>query len=150
VEDVHRLSRIDRWFLSRLKIVADIKAECLAVGALSRLTEEALRVLKMAGFSDRQIARYTSSSEMVVRRRRQQLGVLPYTKQIDTLAAEFPAETNYLYMTYNGSESDTSAMQDTKLAAKSGATGGVMVLGCGAYCIGSSVSAAGVTVSAGV
>jgi carbamoyl-phosphate synthase large subunit len=86
----------------------------------------------------------------------QQLGVLPYTKQIDTLAAEFPAETNYLYMTYNGSESDTSAMQDTKLAAKSGvqcqggATGGVMVLGCGAYCIGSSVSAAGVTVSAGV
>jgi carbamoyl-phosphate synthase large subunit len=156
VDDVHRLSRIGSWFLSRLKIVADMKAECLAVGALSRLTEEALRVLKMAGFSDRQIARYTSSSEMVVRRRRQQLGVLPYTKQIDTLAAEFPAETNYLYMTYNGSESDTSAMQDTKLAAKSGvqcqggATGGVMVLGCGAYCIGSSVSAAGVTVSAGV
>jgi carbamoyl-phosphate synthase large subunit len=155
VDDVHRLSRIDRWFLYRLKIVADMKAECLAVGALSRLTVEALRVLKMAGFSDRQIARYTSSSEMVVRRRRQQLGVLPYTKQIDTLAAEFPAETNYLYMTYNGSESDTSAMLDTKLAAKwggqgqGGATGGVMVLGCGAYCIGSSVSAAVVMVSSG-
>jgi carbamoyl-phosphate synthase/aspartate carbamoyltransferase len=65
-----------------------------------------LRALKVAGFSDRQIARYTCSTEMVVRRRRQQLGITPFVKQIDTLAAEFPAQTNYLYMTYNGSEHD--------------------------------------------
>jgi carbamoyl-phosphate synthase/aspartate carbamoyltransferase len=123
-----------------------------------------LRALKIAGFSDRQIARYCTSSELVVRRRRQQIGLVPYAKQIDTLAAEFPAQTNYLYMTYNGSEHDISSndpafpdntppspsrhfkakpskINTTTITTSSSGNdrGGVMVLGCGAYCIGSSV-----------
>jgi len=94
---------------------------------------------------------------MVVRRRRQQLNITPYTKQIDTLAAEYPAQTNYLYMTYNASEHDVTVnSEECKLKApipgiaeecdeqggssSSSSRGGVMVLGCGAYCIGSSVS----------
>jgi len=146
IDEIHRLSRIDRWFLSRLKIISDMKAECVALGALNKIPTVGLRALKIAGFSDRQIARYTSSTEMVVRRRRQQLGITPYAKQIDTLAAEFPAQTNYLYMTYNGSEHDVSATEDPLkapipgIAEASDSKGGVMVLGCGAYCIGSSVS----------
>lgn len=92
------------------------------------------------GFSDRQIARYCNTSELVVRRRRIQFGVIPYCKQIDTLAAEFPAETNYLYMTYNGSEHDINTVSNKVGPFEdNSAGGGVMVLGCGAYCIGSSV-----------
>lgn len=140
IDDIHRLSRIDRWFLARLKIIADMKAECCALGSLNKIPTNGLRALKISGFSDRQIARYTSSTEMVVRRRRQQLGITPFAKQIDTLAAEFPAQTNYLYMTYNGSEHDVTASEDTQLPiAEVNDHGGVMVLGCGAYCIGSSV-----------
>merc|ERR1711871_1554805 len=100
---------------------------------INDLNAQNIKVLKCAGFSDRQIARYCGSSELVIRRRRQQYGVTPFAKQIDTLAAEFPAETNYLYMTYNASEHDIAGELDTSGNA------GVMVLGCGAYCIGSSV-----------
>lgn len=173
VEEISRISRIDRWFLYRLKSIADMKAEATKLGSLERLPYMALKNLKISGFSDRQVARYCSSTEMVVRRRRQQLGIVPYTKQIDTLAAEFPAQTNYLYMTYNGSISDvTSASTNrsgsfgsppnspgrsstktivTKYSDVVGQShnrdanfvdresSGVMVLGCGAYCIGSSV-----------
>lgn len=110
------------------------------------MTSHSLKNLKCAGFSDRQIARYVASTELVVRRRRQQLGVIPYAKQIDTLAAEFPAQTNYLYITYNGSEHDVtqtpttaSGRQDLVAAARAATAAGVIVLGCGAYCIGSSV-----------
>ena len=93
---------------------------------------------------------------MVVRRRRQQLNITPYTKQIDTLAAEYPAQTNYLYITYNASEHDVTVNseeynvkapipgiaeeREEKGSSSSSSRGGVMVLGCGAYCIGSSVS----------
>jgi hypothetical protein len=90
-----------------------------------------MKALKVAGFSDSQIARYTKSSENIVRRRRLQYGLVPYCKQIDTLAAEYPANTNYLYMTYSGSEHDT--------VPEMSEDGGVMVLGCGAYSIGTSV-----------
>jgi carbamoyl-phosphate synthase / aspartate carbamoyltransferase len=76
--------------------------------SLDQMSTAGLRALKCGGFSDRQIARYTGSSELVVRRKRQQLGVTPFCKQIDTLAAEFPAETNYLYMTYHGDEHDVT------------------------------------------
>lgn len=98
---------------------------------LDQLNGENLKCLKMAGFSDSQIARYTKSSESVVRRRRLQFGITPFCKQIDTLAAEYPANTNYLYMTYSGSEHDT--------VPEMSEDGGVMVLGCGAYSIGTSV-----------
>ena len=102
-----RLSRIDKWFLSRLRNIAQMKADALRCN-LDQLNASALKSLKCGGFSDRQIARYTGSSELVVRRKRQQLGVTPFCKQIDTLAAEFPAETNYLYMTYHGEEHDVT------------------------------------------
>jgi carbamoyl-phosphate synthase small subunit len=171
VDEISRISLIDRWFISRLKIIADMKAECCTL-TLDRLPAPGLRALKVAGFSDRQIARYCSSSEMVVRRRRQQLGITPFAKQIDTLAAEYPAQTNYLYMTYNGMENDcadtshsgqvhghginrgpqrqllqrkslpvsaTAAAAAASPSVEEFSSGGVMVLGCGAYCIGSSV-----------
>ena len=130
IDEINRLSKIDRWFLSRLRNIAQLKAETCSM-SFESLSTPAMSLLKSSGFSDRQIARYTGSSEQVVRRRRQQMGVVPYVKQIDTLAAEFPAQTNYLYMTYHGSEHDVSTVVDDRR--------GVMVLGCGAYCIGSSV-----------
>lgn len=156
IDEVSRISKIDRWFLSRLKIIADMKAETCSLNSIDRIPAIGLKALKVAGFSDRQIARYCSSTELVVRRRRQQLGITPYAKQIDTLAAEFPAQTNYLYMTYNGSEHDITSNEELPIAPPSPARrfkakpkpielsptnnrGGVMVLGCGAYCIGSSV-----------
>lgn len=156
---VSRLSRIDRWFLSRLRNIAVMKADASKC-CLDQLNGSALKSLKCGGFSDRQIARYTGSTELVVRRKRQQLGVTPYCKQIDTLAAEFPAETNYLYMTYHGDEHDVTgetegatnkdalihsygksvaSSSSVAMSASGGQGGGVMVLGCGAYCIGSSV-----------
>ena len=118
VDEVSRISRIDRWFLHRLKALADMKAQTQALGALDKLPVSHLRNLKIRGFSDRQIARYCHSSELVVRRRRQQLGVLPFCKQIDTLAAEFPAQTNYLYMTYYGSEHDLTTAAAMPAASK--------------------------------
>jgi carbamoyl-phosphate synthase large subunit len=156
---VSRLSRIDNWFLSRLRNIASMKAEASRC-TLDQLNGDALKTLKCGGFSDRQIARYTGCTELVVRRKRQQLGVTPFCKQIDTLAAEFPAETNYLYMTYHGDEHDVTADSEevrnkesmissygkssassssAAMSASGGQGGGVMVLGCGAYCIGSSV-----------
>lgn len=131
IDEINRLSRIDRWFLSRLRNIANLKAETCSINSFEELNLPALRILKCSGFSDRQIARYCGSSEQVVRRRRQQMGLIPFCKQIDTLAAEFPAQTNYLYMTYHATENDVCAVQDDKRS--------VMVLGCGAYCIGSSV-----------
>jgi carbamoyl-phosphate synthase large subunit len=132
VDEVCRLTRIDRWFISKLKRIATMKVE-MTRSSMDYLTKDALRAIKGAGFSDRQIARYMGSTELVVRRKRQQMGVVPICKQIDTLAAEFPAQTNYLYMTYNGTENDISA------ADLADQRRGVMVLGNGAYCIGSSV-----------
>lgn len=127
VDAVHALTKIDRWFLSKLKNMALMKAAACKV-SLDSLNAVSIRALKCHGYSDRQVARYVNSTEVVVRRRRLQLGVRPCVKQIDTLAAEFPAQTNYLYMTYNGSEDDLGPDEN-----------GVMVLGCGPYCIGSSV-----------
>ncbi|CAN0141361.1 unnamed protein product, partial [Laminaria digitata] len=128
VDHVHNLSRIDRWFLSKLRNICVMKKAAKQTGGLESLGRPGLLSLKTAGFSDRQIARYTSTSENQVRRRRQAAGVRPFVKQVDTLAAEFPASTNYLYMTYAGNEDDIERENM-----------GIMVLGCGAYCIGSSV-----------
>ncbi|CAM9239741.1 unnamed protein product [Pylaiella littoralis] len=128
VDDVHNLSRIDRFFLSKLRNIAAMKKVATSIGTLESFTRQGLLSLKMLGFSDRQISRYTGTSEHQVRRKRQAVGVRPYVKQVDTLAAEFPASTNYLYMTYSGNEDDIEKEEM-----------GIMVLGCGAYCIGSSV-----------
>mmetsp|Transcript_9613 Transcript_9613/g.36018 ORF Transcript_9613/g.36018 Transcript_9613/m.36018 type:complete len:1506 (-) Transcript_9613:175-4692(-) len=130
IDRVHALTKIDRWFLSKLKMISTMKMAARVRGNLEKLAGPEIRAMKVAGFSDSQIADYTGSTEMLVRRKRTGLGIVPYVKQIDTLAAEFPAATNYLYMTYMGSENDIGPEEERR---------SVMVLGCGAYCIGSSV-----------
>jgi carbamoyl-phosphate synthase small subunit len=168
IDEIHSLSKIDRWFLSRLKKIADLKVETKAIGSIEKIPRSFFRTLKIAGFSDRQIAKYCGSTEQSVRKKRLYHNIFPYSKQIDTLAAEFPAQTNYLYMTYNGSEHDVmSSSEEGALSLRTHEiiqagklpispfvsekvsrdlikeedhdNGGIMVLGCGAYCIGSSV-----------
>ncbi|KAH9159436.1 hypothetical protein LEN26_002346 [Aphanomyces euteiches] len=128
VDEVHKLTKIDKWFLSKLHHISSLRKGMKSLGSLDKLTASNFKTLKTYGFSDRQIATEVSSTELQVRNRRKSYGIVPFVKQIDTLAAEFPAQTNYLYMTYSGMEDDIP-MDDQ----------GVMVLGCGAYCIGSSV-----------
>jgi len=129
VERIYELTRIDKWFLH--KMYGIVKTANFFEGrSLESFSFEELQYLKRMGFSDRQIANLTGSSEEEVRTRRKSVGLLPVVKQIDTLAAEFPAKTNYLYLTYNGQENDIPL-----------GDGGnqVIVLGSGAYRIGSSV-----------
>ena len=128
LETVHDLTRIDRWFLSKMRRIARLRAAMEGMSDVGDLDLRALRKVKQAGFSDDQVAHYTNCLPDRARRHRLSLNLRPVVKQIDTLGAEFPACTNYLYMTYHGTQSDVEP-EDR----------GVMVLGCGAYCIGSSV-----------
>jgi len=132
VERIHRLTRIDRWFLEKIKAIVDCEAR-LKGRRLSALPAGLLDEAKRKGFSDKQIALLTGSTEMGVRRRRKAAGLGPAIKQIDTLAAEVPARTNYLYATYHGREDDVPFRGGSGRPAK------VMVLGSGSYSIGSSV-----------
>ncbi len=128
VDSIHKLSHIDPWFLAKLQNIVAMEDEIASYEG--RLLPEVLLLdAKRAGFSDRQIAFAQKSSEKEVRFTRRRLGFKPAIKQIDTLAAEYPARTNYLYCTYNGSEDDVEPA----------GRGAVMVLGSGAYRIGSSV-----------
>ena len=128
LDKVHELTRIDRWFLTKMRRIARLRSAMEGLGDVQALNLPSLRKIKQAGFSDGQIGHYTKCVESRVRRHRLSLGLKPVVKQIDTLGAEFPAMTNYLYMTYHGEENDVLPKDR-----------GVMVLGCGAYCIGSSV-----------
>jgi carbamoyl-phosphate synthase/aspartate carbamoyltransferase len=128
VDRVHQLTKIDRWFLSKLMNVDELKRALVASKDINSFSRPQILSLKQHGFSDVQIARRCNTSELIVRRKRLSMDVKPCVKQIDTLAAEYPAQTNYLYMTYSGSE------DDIEFDAQ-----GIMVLGCGPYCIGSSV-----------
>ncbi|MCC8019708.1 MAG: carbamoyl-phosphate synthase (glutamine-hydrolyzing) large subunit [Rikenellaceae bacterium] len=138
VDRIHELTRIDRWFLSKLKNILDTEDRLGGYDSPEALPADLLREAKQKGFSDFQIARTLSDpapEEMdaavsAVRARRKQAGIVPYVKQIDTLAAEYPAQTNYLYLTYNASAHDIGFPQDGR---------SVIVLGSGAYRIGSSV-----------
>jgi carbamoyl-phosphate synthase large subunit len=129
VDRIHRLTKIDRWFLFKIKSIVDL-AETLRGRALHDVSAGLMSDSKKKGFSDKQIAILTGSDELDVRKRRTRLKIQPVVKQIDTLAAEYPARTNYLYLTYHGREDD--------VRFKSGGTK-VMVLGSGSYSIGSSV-----------
>ena len=124
VKKIHHLSRIDLWFLEKMKHIIQVEERVKK----EKITAELLREAKQNGFSDSQIAVLTKSTEKKVRALRKYLRVFPSVKQIDTLAGEFPAKTNYLYLTYHGMAHDI--VRDKK---------GVMVLGSGPYCIGSSV-----------
>lgn len=138
VERIHELTRIDKWFLDKLENIVETYDELVSYKGqgIREVPADLIRVSKQRGFSDFQIQRcvYSSGSESenqsLVRTWRKSLGIVPVVKQIDTLAAEFPARTNYLYLTYNGSKDDISYERDGK---------SVIVLGSGAYRIGSSV-----------
>ncbi|GAD05394.1 carbamoyl phosphate synthase large subunit [Porphyromonas crevioricanis] len=138
VDKIHELTKIDCWFLHKLYGIVQTAEELESSSCLEDVSDDLIRRAKQMGFSDFQIARaiYKSeASEMEqktndVRCRRKQSGILPVVKRIDTLAAEFPAATNYLYLTYNGTTHDIECQQDFN---------SVVVLGSGAYRIGSSV-----------
>jgi carbamoyl-phosphate synthase/aspartate carbamoyltransferase len=127
VDRIWELTKIDKWFLNKLMRIHNL-GERLTGFNKSNLPGNLIRSAKQLGFSDRQIANKINSNELAVRKLRQEFGVTPFVKQIDTVAAEFPAFTNYLYMTYNAIEHDIT-FEDN----------GVMVLGSGVYRIGSSV-----------
>ncbi|RLN44376.1 hypothetical protein BBI17_000937, partial [Phytophthora kernoviae] len=129
IDQVHDITKIDTWFLSRLQAICDCDVN-MTGKSLNEVTAPELIEAKKLGFSDRQLARMFSCSDDDVRAKRKALNIVPAVKQIDTLAAEYPAQTNYLYMTYNGTEHDVEAQKPND---------GVMVLGSGAYRIGSSV-----------
>lgn len=128
VDKIHELSKIDKWFLYKMKNIIDLY-NSFGKKKLNDLNKDEIYNLKSKGFSDKQVALMTESSEEEVRTKRKELGIIPAVKQIDTLAAEYPAQTNYLYMTYNGSEDDIELGEDKQ----------IIVLGGGAYRIGSSV-----------
>lgn len=136
VDKIHELTKIDRWFLQKLKHIMDLSADLKAYKNPEQLPFELLSKLKQSGFSDYQIARIMVKKEDVdsisesLRKHRKSIGIVPVVKQIDTLAGEFPAQTNYLYLTYNGTANDVHYLGDHK---------SVIVLGSGAYRIGSSV-----------
>ena len=139
IDQIHELTKIDKWFLEKLKHIIDIDERLKAVGNVNNLRKELLREAKVYGFTDFQIARAVgletelksmSKAGLVVRTLRKNYGILPVVKQIDTLAAEYPAQTNYLYVTYAGVASDINFANDKK---------SIIVLGSGAYRIGSSV-----------
>ncbi len=127
IEEIHKLSGIDPWFLGKLKNVVDMSQRLRK----EEMSENLMRSAKRYGFSDKQIAIATKADELEVRKERKKMGVEPVVKQIDTMAAEYPAQTNYLYLTYHGTEHDIDYGKAKKKRA--------MVLGSGAYCIGSSV-----------
>lgn len=128
VEKIHEATRIDLWFLGKMANILECESSLRRIEGTTRLTKELLARAKRLGFSDARIASFIGSRESSVRAARERFGVRPAVKRIDTLAAEYPAVTNYLYMTYSG-ESDDVVPSRT----------GVMVLGSGPYRIGSSV-----------
>ena len=145
IDRIHELTKIDRWFLYKLKHIIDID-EALKRQNINTLDTELLREAKVYGFTDFQIARaigleqeYSNMHQalLVVRNRRKQLGILPVVKQIDTLAAEYPAQTNYLYLTYGSAGCDSAPAYHDINYEYDGRS--VVVLGSGAYRIGSSV-----------
>lgn len=105
VDKIWEMTKIDKWFLSRLKHLSDFSKTMSTFNA-STISTNLLRQAKQLGFCDRQLAKFWTSNEQAVRRMRVEAGIIPVVKQIDTVAAEFPSYTNYLYLTYNGSESD--------------------------------------------
>ena len=105
VNKIWEMTKIDKWFLNKLKGLSDFGKRMSEYNA-STITPNMLRQAKQLGFCDRQLAKFWSSNELAVRRMRVEAGIIPVVKQIDTVAAEFPAFTNYLFLTYNGSESD--------------------------------------------
>ena len=138
VEKLYKLTGIDPWFLHKIKNIRNVAKKVKKAKTLPAISTDLMREVKKAGFSDKQIARITKNHEYKVREYRKKLGVIPVVKQIDTLAAEFPAKTNYLYLTYWGDKDDTS-YSNRKSEIGNRTSKKAIVLGSGPYCIGSSV-----------
>lgn len=137
IEEISKLTAIDKWFLGKLENIFNIKNEIQKFEKIEEVPIELLKIAKVYGFSDFQLARFIynpnidiENYQLIVRQFRKANGIVPFVKQIDTLAAEYPANTNYLYLTYSASEHDIDFTNDKK---------SVVVLGSGAYRIGSSV-----------
>lgn len=139
IDQIHELTKIDKWFLQKLKHIIDIDEALKRCTSINVLDKDLLQTAKCYGFTDFQIARAVGlerelhnmhRAALVVRSLRKRYGIVPVAKQIDTLAAEYPAQTNYLYVTYSGIKSDVAFVQDKR---------SIIVLGSGAYRIGSSV-----------
>jgi carbamoyl-phosphate synthase large subunit len=138
IDQIHDLTKIDKWFLQKLNNIRQTDNELHACKSINVLDKELLRKAKIQGFTDFQIGRAlgleaemdSEQAIMVVRNYRKMHGIVPVVKQIDTLAAEYPAQTNYLYLTYSGVANDVKYLGDKK---------SIVVLGSGAYRIGSSV-----------
>lgn len=137
VEDICKLTKIDKWFLDKLYNIVVVAKEIEKCDTLADLSADLLKLSKQLGFSDFQVGRLvfkdkidTEAAVNKTREYRKSLGIVPFVKQIDTLAAEYPAKTNYLYLTYNSDENDVEYLNDGK---------SIIVLGSGAYRIGSSV-----------
>lgn len=138
IDRIHELTKIDKWFLQKLQNIKDTSKALHACKSINVMDNDLLRRAKVQGFTDFQIARALGMEEemdieeasLIVRRRRLSAGIVPVVKQIDTLAAEYPAQTNYLYMTYSGISHDIHYEHDMR---------SIVVLGSGAYRIGSSV-----------
>ena len=138
IDRIHELTKIDKWFLQKLQNIKDTSKALHACKSINVMDNDLLRRAKVQGFTDFQIARALGMEEemdieeasLIVRRRRLSAGIVPVVKQIDTLAAEYPAQTNYLYMTYSCISHDIHYEHDKR---------SIVVLGSGAYRIGSSV-----------
>lgn len=128
VDRVHELTKIDKWFLYKIMNIVRMYRELEAVGDLGQVNHDLMQRAKKLGFSDKQISMCVNATELEVRAVRKLFGIVPFVKKIDTLAAEFPANTNYLYTTYNATSSDIDFNDK-----------GTLVLGSGVYRIGSSV-----------
>ncbi len=129
IDKIHELTRIDKWFLYKIENIVNIEKN-ISKQSLEEISKEQMLKAKQAGFSDKQISMLDGKKdELYVRKIRKKLGVNPSIKQIDTLAAEYPAESNYLYVTYHGTENDIPQDKENK----------IIVLGSGPYSIGSSV-----------
>ncbi|XP_076451011.1 carbamoyl-phosphate synthase [ammonia], mitochondrial-like [Babylonia areolata] len=127
VEDIWQLTKIDRWFLHKLQCIVNTEEQLKHFGR-TNISAETVQLVKQMGFSDQQAGSALGVSVSDMRQIRHNLGIMPWVKQIDTMAAEYPARTNYLYCSYNGMEHDVKFDE-----------GGVLVMGCGPYHIGSSV-----------
>ncbi len=139
VDEIHEITKIDKWFLDKLRHIVDIDDELRKCTSINVLDKELLRTAKVYGYTDFQIARAVGlekelgnmhKATLAVRTLRKSYGIVPFVKQIDTLAAEYPAQTNYLYLTYAGVAHDIKFEKDKN---------SIVVLGSGAYRIGSSV-----------
>jgi carbamoyl-phosphate synthase large subunit len=129
IDKIHQLTKITKWFLYKMKNIVETEEKLRNLKSLNDLDSELLKEAKQNGFSDYQIAQLVNSDEISVRNYRKSLNVIPVVKQIDTMAAEYPAQTNYLYLTYHGSEDDIPLGEKDQ----------IVVLGSGPYRIGSSV-----------